>query len=162
MFSKQFDNRLNFLYFDWNCSLEYDYFNISVKNSCQKVPKSDCQSEKNHGQWTPHKSFFQSIPNLLAKMGQINVGHLGYWKHLGYFEKSSHHASIDHGFFTLKIRFDTFWQLFLAIKQVSCQNQCHFCDQCNQGEELWTGGLWSVSAKKWLVWQFTAVFKTLD
>ena len=28
-----------------------------------------------------------------------------------------------------------------------------------QGEELWTGGLWSVSAKKWLVWQFTAVLK---
>ena len=35
-------------------------------------------------------------------------------------------------------------------------------DIVNQGEELWTGGLWSVSAKKWLVWQFTAVFKTLN
>ena len=43
------------------------------------------------------------------------------------------------------------------------QNHCRFKSHTYfQGEEFWTGGLWSVSAKKWLCWQKLSGFKTLN
>ena len=49
--------------------------------------------------------------------------------------------------------------IHVLLASLSVDSKKLYCqDRMGQGEELWTGWLWSVSAKNWLVWQFTAVF----
>ena len=129
---------LQFLHFFLDMHINYEEF-IFFQNSMLKGKWG----------WAPSRGFPFSMGNMIRPLHSK----------LSMVDMSSALSSKSNTFAFSSIREGV---TDLGITTVIRKIKKKYIDVYLQGEELWTGGLWSVSAKKWRVWQFTAVFKSLN